>query len=50
MALVRTKKECDPARGTHFLERSEVRTGYDMERKLAHLHPREGTGQDTERM
>ena len=31
--LVRTWKESKPARGTHFLERSEVKTGQDIERK-----------------
>jgi len=33
--LVRTSKESEQARGTHFLERVEGRTSQDIERKQA---------------
>ena len=33
--LVRTWKESKLARGTHFLERAEVKTGQDIKMKLA---------------
>ena len=40
LELVRIWKESKLARGTHFLERSEVRTGHDIERKQARLPER----------
>jgi hypothetical protein len=49
LVLIRIQKECDAARGTHFLERLEVRTGHDIGRKReskVHSLPGEGRGKD----
>jgi hypothetical protein len=33
LGLIKTQKESEPVRGTHFLERPEVKTDQVMERK-----------------
>jgi len=46
LRLVRIQKERKPSRGTHFLEKAEVTTGQDIERREGHSLPGEGSGQD----